>query len=157
MKRWEAEAVRLKYEGKTYREIATYLSKMLAMVISPRTIEDCFAADGRLYLNYVTYETKQNNWSEEHSKQEHKRLSANTAKMRMQLLKEAYRARDWRLALDIIKDIDDRAGNVVVRKNENKEVKKSSMTYDEYLAECKRLGVSPTSGLPPAAEKLLQN
>jgi hypothetical protein len=157
MKRWEEEAIRLKYNGKTYREIADVLSKLYQFKLSESTIKHLFMITGRLYLPYLNYETKENQWSELHSRQEHKRLSAATANVRQQLLKEALKAKDFRLALDIVKDIDDRAGNVVVKKTINKEEPKGAQTYDDYLTECQRLGVDPKTGFPTSIEKMAKN
>jgi hypothetical protein len=157
MKKWEKLAIELKYNGKTYQQIAIELSKLADFKVSSVTLAHAFAVDGRLNVDYLLYEAKQNNWNEEHSRQEHKRLSAATADVRKQILREALKHGDYRLALDVVKDIDDRAGNVVVRKVENKEVKQPIQTYDEYVAECRRLGVSPDTGLPSSAEKILQN
>lgn len=157
MKRWEEEAIRLKYLGKTHREIAGEISKLCKVTISPGTISNCFNVDGRLYLDYLTYESKQNGWAAEHSMQEYKRLAANTAKIKESLLKMAVEKGDYRLAFDIARDLDDRAGNVVVRKSEVDDKRKEQMTDEQLLEELTRIGINPRTGLRVKTPKMEQN
>lgn len=153
MTQYHQKAIELKYSGHTYKEI----EKALGGKMTDSTLKNYFAEDGMLFVPYLAYEAKQNKWAEEHSRQEHKRLSAFTAKIRSTILKQALKSKDFRLVLDIVKDIDDRAGNVVVRKTEVKEERKPIETYEEYVAECTRLGVDPRTGFPPGAKQMGKN
>lgn len=156
---YEQTAIERRYRGDTYREIASLLRKM-GMQFSEGTLRNWFMVDGRLYLDYLTYEAKENNWTQEHSHQEAIKMSAHTMKIRKQILKAAIKNGDWRLALDTAKDIDDRAGNVVVRKAEvNLDDKRTDpiTDYEQFKAELTRQGINPRTGLRVATPKVESN
>lgn len=155
MNKFHKKAIELKYKGNTYREI----SKALGKRITELTLKDYFRVDGLLYVHYLEYEARMNEWTEEESRKEYKRLASFTSKMQMTVLKQAVKAKDWRLANDIIKDINDRAGLVVVRKTEldiETSVKKVE-TYEQFTAELKRLGIDSETGLRVETSKMAAN
>src|SRR3990167_6849192 len=98
MKFWEQTCLQLKYEGKTYRELADQVYKITKIKVSQGTIENYFAVDGKFYLPYMQYEAEQNNWNADHAKQQYKRLGAYTDKIKVSLLKLAIKTKDYRLA-----------------------------------------------------------
>lgn len=150
MKRWEHEAIRLRYNGKTYREIAGELSRLYGMTIVESSIRGLFMVDGRLYLDYLEYETKQNDYTDETSRQQYKQMAAWVPKAEKQLYKEALKKEDYRLAWDILKNINDRAGVVVVRKTEvttDDKTTKRIDSFEQFLEVLKRTGIDSRTGL----------
>lgn len=152
-------AIELKYKGYSYQEIVRNITKIHKMHLSETTLRTYFSVDGKLYIPYLEYEARMNEWNEEHSKAEHKRMSAYTARVRSSLLKKAIKEGDYRLALDIIKDIDDRAGNVVVRKSQVNvtEEQQKPMSHEEFVKELARLHINPRTGLRMGTAKMEQN
>lgn len=160
MKKWEQEAIRLKYQGKTYQEIAKEISKLCRITIHEQTMKNAFTVDGRLYLDYLKYEGAQNNWTDEHSRQEYKRLAAETSAIQEQLLKQAMKKGDFRLAWDIVKDINDRAGLVVVRKSEvnvDDQRERPIENYEQFVQDLERQGIDPRTGLRVATPSVGAN
>jgi hypothetical protein len=97
----------------------------------------------------LEYSAAQNKWSEEDFRNKYKSLSTHTYEIKLSIMKQALKKGDYRLAWDIAKDIDDRAGNVVVRKAEvNLENKsREPLSYDQFIEECRKQGIDPRSGL----------
>lgn len=160
MKKWEQEAIRLKYEGKTYRQIADELSKLVGFTVTESTLKQCFMVDGRLYLDYLEYEVVQNQYTEETARQAYKKMASWVPLAEKQLYKEALKAKDFRLAWDILKNINDRAGIVVIRKSEvnvDETRRKPIETYEQFLAELKRSGIDPRTGLRMAKAEVGTN
>lgn len=160
MKRWEKEAIRLKYNGKTYREIATSLSKMFSVHIVEGSIRNLFAIDGRLYLDYLEYEVLQNNYTDETARQQYRQMASWTPKAEKQLYKEAMKHGDYRLAWDILKNINDRAGLVVIRKSEvnvDDQSGKRIETYEQFVQELQRNGIDPRTGFRVGTPKMAKN
>lgn len=153
---YHKKAIELKYRGYTYREISKHLNGKL----SEDALKRCFQMDGSLYFDYLEYEAQQNKWTDENSRQDYKRLAAHTSKIQQSLLKQAIKSGDYRLAWDIIKDINDRAGLVVVRKSEvNVETKEAKPidNYEQFAKELRRLGIDPGTGLRVAAPEVGKN
>lgn len=149
MKRWENEAIRLKYNGRTHRQIADEVSKLTGIHVTESTIRTYFSVDGRLYLPYLEYEGRQNQWTEEDIRKELKRDAQNAVKMLRSILQKAIKAGEWQVALNIMKEQMDRGGVVTIKKSEiNVESNsKQPLTYEQYLKESARLGIDPRSGL----------
>jgi len=149
MTRWEQEAIRLKYLGKTYRQIANEISKYANVSVSESTIKQWFMVDGRLYIPYLTYSAKLNEQSEDEIRKELKRDAENGVKVLRSLLQKAIKNGEFQVALNIIKEQMDRGGVVTVRKSEInvKDQPGKEMTREDYIKECARLGIDPRSGL----------
>lgn len=150
---YHQKAIELKYAGKTYREI----SKAINLKISEGVLQKYFMTDGMLYIPYLQYEARMNDFNEKTARSTYKKMTGWTARVQQQLLKLAINRGDYRLAWDIIKDINDRAGLVVVRKSEvnvDDRATKEVDTYDKFTAELRRLGIDPGTGLRMAETKV---
>lgn len=153
---YHRKAIELKYAGCTYREI----SKSLGGKLTETSLKKYFEVGGTLYLPYLEHEARMNAWTEENSRQDYKKLASYTSKVEKSLLKTAMRKGDYRLAFDILKDINDRAGLVVIRQtqvniDENKS--KAINTYEHFLSELKRSGIDAGTGLRVAETKMEKN
>lgn len=156
---YEQTAIERKYQGDTYAEIRKLLGKM-GFQISEISIKKWFQVDGRLYIDYLTYESKMNAVSEEAGKTMYKQMATWVPKAELALYKKAVKNGDIRLAWDILKNINDRAGNVVVRKAEvNLDDKRTDPieTYEQFEAELRRQGINPRTGFRVAKAKMESN
>lgn len=143
---YQQRAIELKYKGYTYREI----SKSMDGKISESMLAKYFKVDGKLYLPYLEYEARMNNWNEETAKTQYKSMLGWTWKMQQQLLKQAFKVKDYRLVRDIINDINDRAGFVVVRKSQVnvKDDREDKLeTYEQFTEILRERGIDPRTGL----------
>lgn len=145
MKELEQKAIQLRYEGATYKEI----SKALGGRFSEGTLRHLFASDGLWYMDYLTYEAERNKFNEEEVRSKYKKMLGWTWKIQQELLQHAIKDKDYRLAWNIIQDINDRAGLVVVRKSEVnvKDEPARPISNKEFFAELARLGIDSRTGL----------
>lgn len=143
---YEKKAIELRYRGETYRNI----SKALGGKVSDGVLRQWFATDGKLYIPYLEYCSQNDAFVESQVRQEYKNFARQSMRLMRMLLGEALKIKDFKLALEIIKDINDRAGVVVVRKTEvNLEDKRTETinSYEQFVSELKRLGIDPRTGL----------
>lgn len=141
MKIYHEKAIDLKYQGYTYK----YISKAINYKISEPVLRRYFSIEGMLYVPYLEYEARQNHWNEQNAKNEYMRMAAYTAKIIKDILKQALVRHDLRLALSIVKYIDDMAG-IGITREKIKEERNRFETYEDFLAECKRVGIDPKTG-----------
>ena len=154
MNAYHKKAIELKYAGNTYDEI----SRALGRKFSVNTLKHHFALDGLLYLPYLEYEARQNGWNEETAKKEYKRLAGHMSKVKLSLLKRAIDTGDLRLAYDIARDVEDRAGLVVVRKTEVKDERpKGELTNEQLADQLRGMGIDPRTGLSVRSTKTTPN
>lgn len=142
---YDLKAIELRYQGQTYRQI----SKALGGKISEGVLRKLFMVDGRLYLPYLEYEAKMNNSNEEEARSRYKKMLGWSWKMQQDLLKKAIKAGDFRLAFDIIKDMNDRGGLVVIRKSEVNVTEQDArpISRTQFFEELTRMGIDPRTGL----------
>lgn len=138
------KAIVLKYHGNSYKEI----SKAIGGKLSEGVLRRYFSYDGMLHIPYLEFEAKQNQWSEEDARQEIKRMATYAAKIMKILLRKSLETHNWRLAFDILKDILDRAGITAIRTTVARRQEESDNveTYEDYLAECAKMGIDPKTG-----------
>lgn len=148
-------AIELKYEGKTYEEI----SRALKGAIEPRSIANWFNKDGLLYLDYLEYAERKNRERQAESASIFSKEVANASKVIINALTHAVKNKNDDKAVEYAKEILDRAGLVVVRRSEIKSESKPSepMTYEEFIAECERQGIDPSSGVRKTAAEMVKN
>ncbi len=145
MNSYHRKAIELKYNGQTYKEI----EKSLGGKISEGVLKKLFATDGTLYIPYLQFEGEMNQWAQENTKKDYQRMAAYTAKIQRTILQKALKQGDLRLAFDILKDINDRAGLVIVRKRETEKSEESRriLTDEEYKQKLVELDMDPITGL----------
>lgn len=139
------EAIRLKYSGFSYKQISIKLKGKL----SENTLKEYFSLDGLLYVPYLEFETKQNEWNLENTRNEFKKLATKSSKALQDLLKKAMDKNDLRLAFDIVKEINSIAGLTALNKQEiqDKNNKKETITtYEEFRAELIKSDIDPDTG-----------
>lgn len=146
MNNYHRKAIELKYKGYTHVEI----SKAIGGKLTPGTLDHHFASDGMLYLPYLEYSARQGKFIEDQVRDEFKEQARYASKIMRTLLQAALKAKDYRAALEIIKEQLDRAGVVTVKKSQvnvtdNKD--KEISTYEQYTKELERMGIDPGTGL----------
>jgi len=146
MKKWEEIAIRLKYQGKTHREIASEVEKLTRIKVSESTIRTYFNTNGRLYIPYVEYSSRNDEYIEEEVRKQFKDAAKNASKIMRSLLQMAIKRGDLRLAKDILESQMDRAGLTVVKKVEVEKTEKKVMTDEQLYSELERMGLDPKTG-----------
>ena len=139
------QAIKLKYSGFSYKQISIKLKGKLF----ESTLKEYFSLDGLLYVPYLEFETKQNEWNLENTRSEFKKLAIKSSKALQDLLKKAMDKNDLRLAFDIVKEINSIAGLTALNKQEiqDKNNKKETITtYEELRAELIKSGIDPDTG-----------
>jgi len=160
MKRWENESIRLKYEGKTYREIAKEVSKLTGISgVTEGTIKNYFAVDGKFYLPYLEYSARRNEQTEDEIRKELKRDAEKAVRVLRSLLQSAIKDKQWQVALNIAKEQMDRGGVVTIKKSEINVDNRTTqpLTYEQYIKECARLGIDSRSGLRVSTSQMGKN
>ena len=79
------QAIKLKYSGFSYKQISIKLKGKLF----ESTLKEYFSLDGLLYVPYLEFETKQNEWNLENTRSEFKKLAIKSSKALQDLLKKA--------------------------------------------------------------------
>lgn len=142
---YERKAIELKYEGHTYRQI----SQAIGGKLSEGSLKNLFMVDGRLYLPYLQFEAERNKMMEQEARQAFKKDLNFAAKIMRTILQQALKRKDFKLALETIKEQMDRAGFVVTRKTEIETTNKGKRieNYEQFCAELQAMGIDPTTGL----------
>lgn len=153
MKKWEQEAIKLKYQGKTHAEIARAVSKLCNITVTEGTMRNYFALDGRLYLPYLEYSTKNEKYIEEEVRKEFKDQAKHAGKIYRTILQKALKQGDLKLAKEIVDGQMDRAGLTVVKKVEVEKTERKELSDEQFFDELRRLGIDPESGLRIGAPK----
>lgn len=144
MNKYEQMAIEMKYEGKTYQEISDALKK----AIPAGTIANWFMETGRLYIEYLKYETYQNKKRSEACINIFKKEAENASKVIIQALANALKKQDYDKAVEYAEKILDRGGNVIVKKTEDAPVDPSTrkLTDEQLIHEIARAGIDPSTG-----------
>ena len=149
--------IEMRYKGNSYRQMSDETER-LGRRLKESTLAHYFEVDGKLYLEYLEYEAAQNSYNKEISKKQFQQVLAIAGKLMRSLFKVAMKRKDYKLAFEILKEEMDRAGSVVVRKNEVEDMTdRKAMSYEQLQSELARLGIDPRSGLRVAKTKVVAN
>ncbi len=141
--------IELKYLGKTSQEIANIVNREFNRKYSSFAIRKRFQMDGTLYLAYQEYAAKQEEFTEEDIRNRYKAMAGWADKVMRSLVQAAIKKGDLATALRVLQDINDRSGNVVVRKSQInvKEEKRGNLSDVEFSKELTRFGIDPRTGV----------
>lgn len=141
--------ISLKYKGKTSQEIANVINKHFNKKYTPLAIRKRFMMDGSLYLPYQEYAAKQEEFTEEDIRNRYKAMAGWADKVMRSLVQAAIKKGDLATALRVLQDINDRSGNVVIRKSQInvKEEKRGNLSDVEFSKELTRFGIDPRTGV----------
>lgn len=141
--------IELRYQGKTYQEIANAINREFKKNYSAQTLRRRFAMDGTLYLPYQEYAAKQEEFVEEDIRNRYKAMAGWADKVMRSLVQGAIKKGDLATAHRILQDINDRAGVVVIRKSQIniKEEKRGNLSDAEFSKELTRFGIDPRTGV----------
>ena len=143
------KAIVLKYEGKSYAEIAK------ATGFTENTVNSYFVHDGLLAEDYALYEAEQNEKRKRESQALFKKESANAAKAILQQLALAIQEGDRRNVILIAQIILENAG--VGGKDFAKETDDKPLTYEQFTAELERRGIDPKTGIRKRAIEVVSS
>lgn len=148
---YERKAIELRYRGYTYPQI----HKAVGGKISVSGLKKKFATDGNLFIPFMEYIAKQEDYIEDKVRAEFKDQAKYASRIQRSLLQKALKKGDIALANTIVKDMLDRAGVVVVRKAQVnvEDSRERPMTNDEYLEQLRGLGIDPRTGFRLAGQK----
>lgn len=141
--------IELKYQGKNSQEIANAINREFNKTYNAGNIRHKFMMDGVLYLPYQEYASKQEAFTEEDIRNRYKAMAGWADKVMRSLVQSAIKKGDLATALRTLQDINDRAGNVVIRKSQVniKEEKRGNLSDAEFSKELTRFGIDPRTGV----------
>lgn len=149
MNQEQLRMIELRFLGKTHQEVANIINREFNKKYNACAIRNRFKIDGTLYLAYHEYAAKQEEFSEENIRNQYKSMTVWAVNVRRSLVQAAIKKGDLATALRILQDIDDRAGNVVIRKSQInvKEEKRGNLSDVEFSKELTRFGIDPRTGV----------
>lgn len=140
----ERKVIKMKYDGMNYPEI----SKAIGGRFTPNTLKSLFQMSGRLYIPYLQYEAKENQWRETQIRERFKQKLGYLDKVFDHLMAQALKNKDYRLAFEMLKEAMDRGEFTVVRKTKIEPIEpKKIESYEQLVAELQRAGLDPDTGL----------
>lgn len=135
------KAVEMKYEGHSLSDVSKETG------LKESTLGSYFSTGGLLDIPFQEYEMNQNKIREKQARNLFKSSVLGATQVILTSMKRAFASGNDKLALDLAKEVLDRAGLVKVNVSEitNKD-DREPMTYEQLISELKREGIDQRSG-----------